>query len=54
MENDAVRMGMRLAAELGVVLPISFYERDVNNQMCIRDRWKRAWSYGFRIIRPIM
>ena len=31
MENDAVRMGMRLAAELGVVLPISFYERDVNN-----------------------
>jgi len=31
MENDAVRMGMRLGAELGVVLPISFYERDVNN-----------------------
>ena len=31
IENDAVRMGMRLAAELGVVLPISFYERDVNN-----------------------
>ena len=31
MENDAVRMGMRLAAELGVVLPVSFYERDVNN-----------------------
>ena len=31
MENDAVRMGMRLAAELGVGLQISFYERDVNN-----------------------
>lgn len=24
-------MGVRLAKELGVVLPISFYERDVNN-----------------------
>lgn len=31
LENDAVRMGMRLAKELGIVLPISFYERDVNN-----------------------
>lgn len=31
MENDAVQMGMRLAKELGVVLPISFYEKDVNN-----------------------
>lgn len=31
LENDAVRMGMRLAKELGVVLPISFYEREVNN-----------------------
>lgn len=30
-ENDAVRMGKRLAKELGVVLPISFYEKDVNN-----------------------
>ncbi|MGN0141662.1 MAG: N-carbamoylputrescine amidase [Roseburia sp.] len=30
-ENAAVQMGMRLARELGVVLPISFYERDVNN-----------------------
>lgn len=30
-ENDAVRMGMRLAKELGVVLPISFYEKDCNN-----------------------
>lgn len=29
-ENPAVQMGRRLAAELGVVLPISFYERDVN------------------------
>lgn len=27
-ENKAVQMGMRLAKELGVVLPISFYERD--------------------------
>ncbi len=27
-ENAAVRMGQRLAKELGVVLPISFYERD--------------------------
>lgn len=31
MENDAVNMGMRLAKELNVVLPVSFYERDVNN-----------------------
>ncbi len=30
-ENDAVQMGMRLARELGVVLPISFYEREQNN-----------------------
>ncbi|MCR5206507.1 MAG: N-carbamoylputrescine amidase [Lachnospiraceae bacterium] len=29
-ENPAVRMGMRLAAELKVVLPISFYEKDGN------------------------
>ncbi len=29
-EDPAVRMGMRLAAELGVVLPISFYEKDRN------------------------
>ncbi len=29
-ENDAVQMGVRLAKELEVVLPISFYERDVN------------------------
>lgn len=27
-ENKAVQMGQRLAKELGVVLPISFYERD--------------------------
>lgn len=31
MENDAVRMGIRLAKELAVVLPISFYEREGNN-----------------------
>ena len=30
-ENDAVQMGMRLARELGVVLPVSFYEREQNN-----------------------
>ena len=30
-ENDAVQMGMRLAKELGVVLPVSFYEREQNN-----------------------
>ena len=29
-ENPAVEMGMRLAKELEVVLPISFYERDGN------------------------
>lgn len=29
-ENPAVAMGRRLAKELGVVLPISFFERDVN------------------------
>ena len=31
MENAGVQMGMRLAKELGVVLPISFYEREGNN-----------------------
>lgn len=30
-ESEAVAMGVRLAKELGVVLPVSFYERDVNN-----------------------
>ena len=30
-ESEAVAMGVRLAKELGVVLPISCYERDVNN-----------------------
>lgn len=30
-ENDAVQMGVRLAKELGVVLPVSFYEREQNN-----------------------
>ena len=30
-ENEAVQMGVRLAKELGVVLPISFYEKEVNN-----------------------
>ena len=30
-ESEAVQMGVRLAKELGVVLPISFYEKDVNN-----------------------
>ncbi len=29
-KNAAVRMGQRLARELGIVLPISFFERDVN------------------------
>ena len=29
-ENPAVQMGMRLAKELNIVLPISFFERDVN------------------------
>ena len=29
--NAAVQMGIRLAKELEVVLPISFYEKDVNN-----------------------
>lgn len=31
MENAGVQTGMRLAKELGVVLPISFYEREGNN-----------------------
>ena len=31
LKNDAVQMGMRLSKELSVVLPISFYECDVNN-----------------------
>ncbi len=31
MENDAVQMGIRLAKELSVVLPVSFFERDCNN-----------------------
>ena len=30
-ENPAVQMGIRLAQELHVVLPISFFERDCNN-----------------------
>lgn len=30
-ENEAVQMGIRLAKELRVVLPISFYEKDGNN-----------------------
>ena len=30
-ENEAVQMGVRLAQELGVVLPVSFYEKEVNN-----------------------
>lgn len=30
MENPAVQMGIRLAGELSVVLPISFYEKDGN------------------------
>lgn len=30
-ESPAVQMGQRLAAELGIVLPVSFYEKDVNN-----------------------
>lgn len=30
-ENEAVQLGQRLAKELGVVLPVSFYEREVNN-----------------------
>ena len=30
-EDEAVQMGRRLAKELGVVLPISFYEKDCNN-----------------------
>ncbi|MCR5279372.1 MAG: N-carbamoylputrescine amidase [Lachnospiraceae bacterium] len=30
-ENDAVKHFTKVAAELGVVLPVSFYERDVNN-----------------------
>lgn len=30
-ENPAVQMGIRLARELHVVLPISFFERDCNN-----------------------
>lgn len=30
MENPAVQMGQRLAKELQIVLPISFFERDVN------------------------
>lgn len=30
LENEAVRMGMQLAGELGVVLPISFFEKDGN------------------------
>ena len=41
-KNDAVQMGMRLAKELNVVLPISFYEQDVNTLYnsiaCIDDR----------------
>lgn len=30
MENPAVQMGIRLAKELNVVLPVSFYEKDGN------------------------
>lgn len=40
LENDAVVHFMKVAKELGVVLPISFYERDVNvlyNSIAIID-----------------
>ncbi len=30
LEDEAVQMGIRLAKQLQVVLPVSFYERDVN------------------------
>ena len=30
-EDPGVRLGMRLAQELGVVLPVSFYEREINS-----------------------
>ena len=30
MENPAVRYFQRVCASLGVVIPVSFYERDVN------------------------
>ena len=30
LSNEAVQMGLRLSKELGVVLPISFYEKDGN------------------------
>ena len=30
-ENDAVQMGMRLAKELNVVLPVSFMKQDVKH-----------------------
>ena len=35
-ENDAVQMGMRLAKELNVVLPISFYEQDIKTPFPLR------------------
>ena len=41
-------MGVRLAKELGVVLPISFYEKEVNNLYnsiaCIDAGWKDSWD----------
>ena len=30
-ENPAVRHFSRVAAELGIVIPVSFYEKEVNN-----------------------
>ena len=50
-ENPAVQMGIRLAQELHVVLPISFFERDCNNFYNTVACIDAPGDTGFRVFR---
>lgn len=55
-ENPAVAMGKRLAEELDVVLPISFYERDGNvlyNSIACIDGEESFWGFTGRPTSPV-
>ena len=43
-ENPAVRHFSRVAAELGIVIPVSFYEKEVNNTYNSVDKIRRKMS----------